>query len=160
MRDQQLERMRQHQEQMRQQHQQAQEQARQHREQARQQHEQARQQHEQQMEQIRQQAEQARQQAINSSVTYASHSMPGYWPDEKHEHSIPVTSQDDDQIPPSGAAAAKYRSIMGLETSIEQQLAAAEKAAPGPEKEALEWAIAEMLNQMEVMRMEADEDGG
>lgn len=92
------------------------------------------------MEQIRQQA------------------MPGYWPDEKHEYSIPVTSQDDEQIPPSVAAAAKYRSIMGIETSIEQQLAAAEKATPGPEKEALEWAIAEMLNQLEVMRMEADEE--
>ncbi|UKZ65735.1 uncharacterized protein TrAtP1_006928 [Trichoderma atroviride] len=110
------------------------------------------QQHEQRMEQIRQQA-------VNSGAAYSSHSMPGYWPDEKHEYSIPVTSQDDDeQMAPSAAAAAKYRSIMGIETSIEQQLAAAEKAPPGPEKEALEWAIAEMLNQLEVMRMEADEE--
>lgn len=102
--------------------------------------------------------EQIRQQAINSGMAYASRSMPGYWPDEKQEHSIPVSSQDDQQIPPSGAAAAKYQSIMGIETTIERQLAAAEKAEPGPEKEALEWAIAEMLNQLEVMRMEADEE--
>lgn len=99
-----------------------------------------------------------RQQAGNSSTAHASHSMPGYWPDEKHEYSIPVTSADDEQIAPSAAAAAKYRSIMGLETSIEQQLAAAEKAAPGPEKDALEWAVAETLQQLEFMRVEADEE--
>lgn len=174
MREQQIERMRQQHEQARQQHQQQHERTMQQHGQRMQQHEQNMQQHqhnmhqhgqkmqqlrEQQMQQHAQKMEQIRQQAVNSGTAYTSHPMPGYWPDEKHEYSIPVTSQDHgDQIAPSGAAAAKYRSIMGIETSIEQQLAAAEKAAPGPEKEALEWAVAEMLNQLEVMRMEADEE--
>jgi collagen type V/XI/XXIV/XXVII alpha len=83
--------------------------------------------------------------------------MPGFWPDEKQDQSNSLP-QDDQKVPPPGAASAKYRAMEGIETAIEHQLAAADNTKPGPEKEALEKAVADLMRQLETMRMEADEE--
>ncbi|KAL7933294.1 hypothetical protein V8C35DRAFT_305447 [Trichoderma chlorosporum] len=151
------------QQQQREQQQQQREQQRQQREQQQQQREQQQQQREQQREQReqqRQQREQQRQhqqyqqqQANASSAT----SVPGSWPDEKKQQPA-WPMQDEQYVPPPGPrASALYQAMYGIETAIQHQVAAAERAE-GYQKEGLEKAIAEMKKKLESLRVEADEE--
>ncbi|OAA80434.1 RING finger domain-containing protein [Akanthomyces lecanii RCEF 1005] len=88
--------------------------------------------------------------------------FPGAWP-PRNRHGPPGCRSDSDRqgdAPPvpNPALAAKYTAAQGIEDAIRKQQEKADNMFEGPGKDAIQSAIASMMQSLESLRMDADEE--